>query len=530
MTNSEQHLQQGKTHDRATPALFGAVAATFALAFTFYTQNAWEDFYITFRHSRNLVDGFGPVFTPGERIHGFTSAINTMLPALFYWLTGGENHMPALWLYRLCSIAGFATAGVIMFKLCRQHFRSVFPFIALFPLSTKAVAYTTNGQEAGFMLLFLAISCSAMFSSANRNWLTLGAAWAGLMYTRPDSFVYVSAFGIALLITRKDRSQALLLLIKAAGVCTLLYLPWFIWAWCYFGSPVPHSAAAKSVAAGAPSYSIWGILFSFLRTLANVFRPIYHGFGGWPTYIEPLSYLAGFLPCLYCFLAGKDHFGRFVSIVYTIGAAYLTYVEIRGTSIAFPWYFPPLEFFGGLSLAAMLGRLFTTQRLRPRIRLLAGSVAALLLMVLLVTVNLGTWNQLRHQQALIETGHRALIGQWLRQHVAPDETVYLEPIGYIGFFSGNTRLLDYPGLASPRVVEARLQGHDMYSAIPVLQPDWLVLRPWEAEAASALPEVVASYTLARDFNVIAAVDRVPVLFGRPYLLYDARFLVFKRTK
>ena len=34
-------------------------------------------------------------------------------------------------------------------------------------------------------------------------------------------------------------------LVKAAGVTTVLYLPWFLGAWVYYGSPVPHTVIAK---------------------------------------------------------------------------------------------------------------------------------------------------------------------------------------------------------------------------------------------------------------------------------------------
>ena len=50
------------------------------------------------------------------------------------------------------------------------------------------------------------------------------------------------------------------------------------------------------------------------------------------------------------------------------------------------------------------------------------------------------------QQRLIEDGVRRPIGLWLRAHAAsPQDTVFLEPLGYIGYFSG-LKMLDHPGL------------------------------------------------------------------------------------
>ena len=52
-----------------------------ALAFAAFTQHAWEDYYITYRVSKNLATGHGLVYTVGERVHAFTSPLNVLLPA-----------------------------------------------------------------------------------------------------------------------------------------------------------------------------------------------------------------------------------------------------------------------------------------------------------------------------------------------------------------------------------------------------------------------------------------------------------------
>src|SRR4051812_22009916 len=72
---------------------FAVVASTLAVVYAIYTQHVWEDFFITFRHSRNLVEGRGLVFTPGERVHGFTSPLGVLLPALCYLATGRGSHV-----------------------------------------------------------------------------------------------------------------------------------------------------------------------------------------------------------------------------------------------------------------------------------------------------------------------------------------------------------------------------------------------------------------------------------------------------
>ena len=74
------------------PAVTIAVAAFLvALGFAIYTQHVWEDYFITFRCSRNLATGHGLVFTPGERLQSFTSPLGVLLPAGFSWLTDNQS-------------------------------------------------------------------------------------------------------------------------------------------------------------------------------------------------------------------------------------------------------------------------------------------------------------------------------------------------------------------------------------------------------------------------------------------------------
>src|SRR3990170_2242051 len=94
---------------RARPFLDGGefailgIVALIPMLFALYTNNAWEDWYITYRASKNLALGHGLVFTPGERVHSFTSPIGTLIPALLAFLTRAANDDLVLWLYRAIS-------------------------------------------------------------------------------------------------------------------------------------------------------------------------------------------------------------------------------------------------------------------------------------------------------------------------------------------------------------------------------------------------------------------------------------------
>jgi hypothetical protein len=141
----------------------------------------------------------------------------------------------------------------------------------------------------------------------------------------------------------------------------------------------------------------------------------------------------------------------------------------------------------------------------------------------------GTAWQLRWQQRLVE-GQRREIGEWLRDHRdSPGDTVFLEPLGYIGYFS-QLKMLDYPGMSSPEVVAARrLVGEDNGDLIAVLRPHWVVIRPIKlTNDPLALGSFRANYEPVQSFDVYSRIDAIPFLPGREYLRIDSRFEIFHR--
>src|SRR5688572_28125953 len=83
------------------------------LFFALFTQHAWEDYFIMLRSSRNLVDGYGLVFNPGERVHTFTSPLGVLLPAFCMWIAGVQHPHLTLWLFRLINVALLVSAAIL---------------------------------------------------------------------------------------------------------------------------------------------------------------------------------------------------------------------------------------------------------------------------------------------------------------------------------------------------------------------------------------------------------------------------------
>jgi hypothetical protein len=531
--------------------VFGGVFAL-ALSFAAFTQHAWEDYYITYRCSKNLATGHGLVYTVGERVHAFTSPLNVLVPAVLSVVTGNRSDELVLWLFRVVSSALLAGAATLLFDIARKNSLgrlATAVLLGLFVFDAKIVDFSTNGQEIGFMMFFLALALHALTVRSDQTALKLGLAGAGLMWTRPDGFIYLGAIGLGfwLFNAGQPMGKSRLGLVKAlawgAALTTLLYLPWLLWAWYYFGSPIPHTIIAKGLARiPAPGSLLEKVLTSpvgILETSTGMtFLPAYAlAFGGWHWSVSLFGKILAWPCAFYWLVPSARPQARAVSFAFLLGHYYLSYAA----TFPFPWYIPNCTILGVVVLAYAvrhaMDAVISLKNKDAKVshRLLIGvRVGAAAVICVAFTIFLCAAWQMRTQQREIEEGGRKQIALWLRQQAAsPADTVFLEPLGYIGFFS-QLRMLDTPGLSAPRVVaaEKRLKTTNLALVIAELQPDWLVLRPPEEDFVRKVkPELLTkAYREAKVFDRAPQIASYAWLPGRGYLLFDQKFTVFKRNK
>jgi len=527
------------------------IVLVIGVAWSVTTGQKWEDFYITYRASKNLAEGKGLTFTQGERVHSFTSPLGVLLPAASYLMTGRTSDEGALWIFRLMSLSALGGAAVLMWRTLRQLYPvSPAPAVALLALvlvDSKTICFVTSGMETAFMLLFLGWAMWAVFGRQPRLGLHLGLAWAGLMWTRPDACVYIAVFALGLLLFApgdggffKSRPRWLGIIFKAGIICALVYLPWFLWAWSYYGTPIPHTITAKGL---FNEVSLPVLAKSFLHfpstvvngksSLAATFLPYYGGSPDWPKWVPETAFIFGFAPFILYLLPFVRWEVRFTSFVYAVGHVYLTVV----IGFPVPWYIPHVTFLGLVSLALVFGQLTEQSDRSMAIRWLARSAGFAVVTMVLATASMTVVmaRQAYLEMNIIEKHVRTAIGLWLREQATSSrETVFLEPLGFIGYFSG-LKMLDYPGLCSPEVVAARrrVKNHSYpfcwAELFPLLRPDWLVLRPWElSELTKNDPLVVPSmYDLVRTFDVTEEINAAKLVPIKGYLGYNGTFHVYR---
>jgi hypothetical protein len=533
-----------------------ALVLLVGLGFAAFTRHAWEDYWITFRISRNLATGHGLVYTSGERLHSFTSPLGVLLPAMFSWLTGNQSDLLVLWLFRVVSLMALAGGMVLIFKTLQalplQRF-SCWLTVALIGLDAKTVDFSINGMETGLLIFFLALSIHGLMVAGPRQVWRIGAGWAGLMWSRPDSFVYIAILGLGTLLFLaggsggKSRVAWGKTLLAAGLICAALYIGWFLWAWWYYGSPVPHTIVAKST--NQPpilfdglvtdlSLFPWQLLTPFATSLPFTLLPGYFTkHGGWPEVLVIADCALGYLAIFAWVLPRVRPQVRFCSLAYFLGNFYLSDV----LHDHHPWYLPTVTAFGYLTIGLLFDQAFClatnhlpsgearrwSYQVSNALRLFG---VGLLLGQVAVTVCVA--RQLQLQQQLIENGLRRPIGLWLREHAqTPHDTVMLEPLGYIGYYSG-LKMLDWPGLASREMVETRIRlgPWSEHEVGLELLPDWLIQRPTEARAGVFIDPVNLQkfYAQVKVFDASDKINAIRWLPGRAYLQYDQTFLVYHR--
>lgn len=519
--------------------IFGA-AVVLALLFAMYTNRVWEDYYITFRSSKNLATGNGLVYNVGDRLHTFTSPLGVLLPAISSFVTGNQSDTAALWLFRGMCAAAFGGAATLLVSLMRKL---AWPAIAsgllavLLITDAKSLDFTINGMETAFMLLFLAYALWAHLSPGPRQWCHLGGAWAGLMWTRPDSFIYIGLIAIGCWLfnrpdnTGGDRRQQIGLFLKAGLLTTALYSPWLIWAGWYYGTPVPHTIVAKAAMTAEGEalqkflHGVWQLPYLIWKGATageGTFLPSYYVFPTWPEWSLPFGRVLAIITSLLWIVPRLRLECRIASFAYFFAISYLSFVPY----FPFPWYLPATTLLAWVALAGAAGQLWQLNKAPLRWILGAGSIT---LIAAISSLTVAAAKQARAQQTYVEDGNRRLIGEWLREHSKTGDTVFMEPLGYIGFFSG-LKTYDWPGMSNREVpAAAKLLGNDWSKIITYLKPDWLVLRADNREDLSQIaPNLAAKhYKRVKEFDRRADIEKLDIA-GRNLLLFDSHFAVYQR--
>jgi len=425
-----------------------------------------DDAYITFRYARNILDGQGMVYNPGDIVLGTTTPLYTGLMTILGSLAGGAD-APFPWIALLVNAFSDALSCMLLIRLgiSLGSKNSGVACALIWAIAPMSVTFAIGGMETSvFILLMLA---TFYFYSAGRPVPAALAASMSLL-TRPDALLFLLPLAIERVrrILPSQRLNPNPLPISSAELLTF-FIPTLIWtafSTIYFGSPLPHSITAKVAAYRLPPEA------ALIRLLQHYATPFlgHLTFGNlWiriGLIIFPILFGLGTL------LAIRKKPGSWVMFVYPW--FYLTAFSIANPLI-FRWYLaPPLPlYFLGILLG---GERIAQDVKRPSLSLVFVVVAFML------TLNGWTLKpdhgptRPAPKMAFIELEliYEA-IGRNLEGKISSSEILSAGDIGALGYFS-KAKILDTVGLISPEVAHYYPLPESFYEIIYAIAPDLIL--------------------------------------------------------
>ncbi|HEV7666149.1 MAG TPA: hypothetical protein VGQ62_21630, partial [Chloroflexota bacterium] len=171
-----------------------------------------DDAYITFRYSRNLAEGLGLVYNPGEWVLGTTTPLWAVLLAGGYRL--GLTDLP--WLATVLSALCDAGSAALLAGLgLRMGWRPAGALLlgVAWALNPMSIAFANGGMETS---LFVLVTLATLTLAARARHLPLAAAIAGVAtFVRPEGALLATAVVGWTLVTHRQQT---LLAAVSAGV------------------------------------------------------------------------------------------------------------------------------------------------------------------------------------------------------------------------------------------------------------------------------------------------------------------------
>jgi hypothetical protein len=445
-----------------------AIMALAVLARTVPAPRTIDDAFITFRYSRNINDGLGFVYNADVQTLGTTTPFFTLLMAGMGAFGGRDYPHYALWVSALADALNCA----LLFYLARRLTASAWAGLLLallWAIADRSVTFAIGGMEASFVILWMLgalIAYDTLHSTPNntRAQIALGVFVALALFTRIDSALWIAPLLLQHWWLYARRALATTdgwlarIPWRVWGTTAALLLPWLAFCTVYFGSPIPNSINAKSVA-----YAVEDGRAFIELALKNYAQPFTE------TQLSPSAWqgtagLASIL--LYLTLASVAalrlrHHAPHMLALWVYPWLYLAAFSIANPHI-FRWYtnppMPALLLFYVVGLWALVGAL--TQRGGRNVVIARnGLLAAVALFWLAASLN--NWelqpNHGPQRPAPRMAWHKIEliyqeIGVLLRdQYGATAATrVASADIGAVGYFSG-ARIIDTVGLVTPEL-------------------------------------------------------------------------------
>lgn len=407
--------------------LGGWLAAWAALAAWRWAREPYllDDAFISFRYARNLVEGHGLVYNPGERVQGYTNLLWTVFAAGFLRsgidpLTGTRILGVGSYLITTVAVAWLVVRQPVPRPLWKHLFLALAPLALIFPVGFAGFAGT--GMETAFVgLLGLALGWRGFLAPprTGRDRAVFAALTVALVATRLDGAPWVA---LAAVLTfwqpfargletdgLRTRGVATVVLFAPAAAALALLLIGNLW---YYGELLPNTYYAK--VEGVQALAIgWRYLKAYLA--------------GSPQVFVCLGLMAAGL--LLAESGGVRQFILFAALCTSLHALYV--VTVGGDFMHYRMMFHVYP----LLVAAAVAGLVVVDRKQALIGLLASSALAI------SSLAPSVLDTRYHMESLEEMHECCAVpgiayGRRLKQVLPPDTVIATTMAGGIAYYSG----------------------------------------------------------------------------------------------
>jgi hypothetical protein len=400
-------------------ALAGLIVAAAAVVLWAYGGFNIDDAPITYRYAENIASGSGFVYNTGEHVLGTSTPLYTLILAGLRW-AGIPVAASSNALNFLASIAVVVLTLALVERLTGSFAAGLAAGLML--LAQQAfLRFTMSGMETPLYTLLILAALYLVARDRTRA-AAVVAALAVLM--RLDGLALAGAVLLAAWVTGRRLPWI------EALIMALILAPWVIFAFFYFGSPIPQSIMAKQghlITRNGSRFWIWSHLFGDADGGPNWLLPLMALGAVWAMagrerrirWLATLSWLAAYL--LAYTVVGIDFYGWYLTPVYPVLAA----LAAAGLWAALQW---------------LPGRPASTWR---------GAVMLLLALLLVVPYAVNAHDKVDEWKRYVATVEQTRVraGDWLRTHVDPASRVAAGAIGHVGYQSG-LYIYDTVGLVS----------------------------------------------------------------------------------
>jgi hypothetical protein len=211
----------------------------FALLWLVAFEPPTEDAFISMRCARNLCEGHGLVFNPGQRVEAMSNLLWTLLLAALGCVL--DNYLIASQLLGFIFSALSLVFILVLARRADMQPKAIILAGALLVLSPYFLTFTVYGLESPLQILLL---LGLLWGIAEGRWTAAGLALGLLPAVRPEGYFFIPPVLLLIFLWERRKIKWLHFLTPLLVLTAAVLLFRFI----YYGELLPNTVYSKSIA------------------------------------------------------------------------------------------------------------------------------------------------------------------------------------------------------------------------------------------------------------------------------------------